>query len=96
MPLPFRVAPPTRKIVRDVCQKRLVSERDVLNGGRTRNFVEARWHIWCLLRERGYSYKKIAMIFGMDHSTVIHGVRKLLEKYPDWNWSEELNEILSK
>jgi len=96
MPLPFRVTPQTRKIVRDVCQKRLVSERDVLNGGRTRNFVEARWHVWCLLRERGYSYKKIAMIFGMDHSTVIHGVRKFLAKYPDQNLPEQLDQILSK
>jgi hypothetical protein len=27
---------------------------------------------------------------------VLYGVRKLLEKYPDRDWSEELNEILSK
>lgn len=32
----------------------------------------------------------------MDHSTVIHGVRKFQAKYPDQNLPEQLDEILSK
>lgn len=38
---------------------------------------EAWWRIW---REHGYSYPRIAKLFGKDHTTVMYGVKKHIER----------------
>lgn len=38
---------------------------------------EAWWRIW---REHGHSYPRIAKMFGKDHTTVMYGVKKHIER----------------
>lgn len=49
---------------------------DVLWGRRLAAAVRARQHAWGALRGAGYSYPTIARAWGMDHATVMHGVRQ--------------------
>lgn len=83
-----------KDVSKKVAKQKLLPYRDLLYGGSRRPLVEARWHVFCLLRAKGYSYKKIANMFSMDHTTVLYGVRKLTERNPELDWNEELNSLL--
>lgn len=60
---------------------------DILGPVRMFPFCRARWAVWQVLRERGYSYPRIGAHFNRDHSTIIHGVKqaaKLYETSPEF------------
>lgn len=68
-----------REVVARIASERALAVSDVLGPSRCRNVAEARWAIWAILRKRGYSFPRIGQLFGRDHTTVIHGVRRLRE-----------------
>jgi chromosomal replication initiation ATPase DnaA len=43
---------------------------------RRQHIVRARWAAFALLRERRWSLSRIAAWFGMDHTTVLYGLRR--------------------
>ena len=47
--------------------------------GRLPHIVRARWRVWGQLREAGYTFHRIADLFGVDHSTVQHGCRRMAQ-----------------
>lgn len=38
--------------------------------------ARARWLVWATLREMGFSYVEIGDLWGMHHTSVMHGVRR--------------------
>lgn len=50
---------------------------DVLLGRRMPAAARARHHAWGALRAAGYSYLTIAGVWGMNHTSVIYGVRRI-------------------
>ena len=59
----FHVAPPAR----------------LLRRGRHRDICSARWVAAWMLRRRQWSTLKIGRYLGLDHSTVLHGLRRIAE-----------------
>ncbi len=59
----FHVTPPAR----------------LLNPGRHRDICAARWIASWILRRRNWSTVKIGRFLGLDHSTVLHGLRRIAE-----------------
>ena len=58
-----------------------VTTQELLSHQRARILVQARNHLYFLLREQGLSYPQIGrMLGGRDHSTVIHGVRRFKQE----------------
>jgi chromosomal replication initiation ATPase DnaA len=51
--------------------------RRLLQPGRHRDLCAARWVASWLLRQRRWSTVKIGRFFGLDHSTVLHGLRRV-------------------
>lgn len=55
-----------------------VSESLIKSTSRQQNVKYARWCLWKLLREQGYSLKMCGEITGgFDHSSVLNAMRKL-------------------
>lgn len=73
-----------RDIVNEVAKKHNFTAEDLLVPSRRKKFVAARHEAFYRMRhELKLPYPRIAMFFDMDHSTVIHGIKKhakLLEK----------------
>lgn len=53
-----------------------VSPADVTGGRRFVELVQARHAVCLMLRDRGWPYKKIGRLMGMDHTSVIHACTK--------------------
>lgn len=55
-----------------------IPELLILDGGRKREFVDARHLYWKLLHDkRGFTLEKIARLNGRTHPTVLHGINKV-------------------
>lgn len=67
----------TMEVVREVAAALDVHPRDVLNGDRTAEVVEARAVIASVLRGRGMSYPRIGERLGRDHSSVVNLMQQL-------------------
>jgi chromosomal replication initiation ATPase DnaA len=52
----------------------------VKTWNRTPHTVRARWYVWFKLRERKWSYPRIAEIFNVNHSSVMYGVKRIAEE----------------
>ena len=57
----------------------VVPARRLLSAGRHRDICAARWIASWLLHRRGWSTLKIGRYFGLDHSTVLHGLRRIAD-----------------
>jgi Bacterial dnaA protein helix-turn-helix len=65
-------------ILRAVARDYAVDPEEILSPNRKERFVQARQAAWLLLRKRTrLSLPQIGARFGRDHSTVLHGVRKM-------------------
>lgn len=65
------------RLVADACQRLGVRRESLMMRCRRRKFAWERQDIMRVLRDRfGWSYPRIAGYFGIDHSSVIHGVRQ--------------------
>jgi Bacterial dnaA protein helix-turn-helix len=66
-----------RDIVNEVAKKHNFTAEDLLVPSRRKKFVAARHEAFYRMRhELKLPYPRIAMFFDMDHSTVIHGIKK--------------------
>jgi len=54
-----------------------VPVKRLLERNRRADVTSARYVAAWVLRRRGWSFAKIAALFGLDHSTIIHGIRKV-------------------
>src|SRR6185312_16560060 len=54
-----------------------VPAKRLLERNRRADVTSARYVAAWLLRRRRWSFPKIAELFGLDHSTMIHGLRKV-------------------
>lgn len=52
---------------------------DILSKGASRRLSRPRQKIYTELRRRGMSYKSIGHVMGRDHTTVIHGIKKIFD-----------------
>lgn len=59
-----------------ICKRHTVTLKELFARRRYAPMCAARRDCWCLLRCRGWSFPLIARFWGMDHTTVMHGVRK--------------------
>lgn len=59
-----------------ICKRHGVTLWEVMGPRRPAHVCAARRACWCLLRCRGWSFPSIARLWGMDHTTIMHGVRK--------------------
>ena len=57
----------------------VVPSSRLLRPGRHRDICAARWIAAWVLRRRGWSTLKIGRFFGLDHSTVLHGLRRVAD-----------------
>lgn len=57
----------------------VVPRSRLLRPGRHRDICSARWVAAWMLRRRNWSTPKIGRFFGLDHSTVLHGLRRVAE-----------------
>ena len=70
-----------RDIVDEVAKKHNFIAKDLMTPSRRMKFVAARHEAFYRMRhELNMSYPRIAAFFGMDHTTVMHGINKHTEK----------------
>lgn len=62
--------------LRTACEELKVSPTAVMGTRKTRKAVRARWMIWASLRANGWTQQQIADRWGLDHSTVGHGLKR--------------------
>jgi chromosomal replication initiation ATPase DnaA len=66
------------KIEAIICRAANVTVQELHSKERTRALVDARHAVWLLLYEHvGHSFNDIARMYGRDHTTVAHGVRRI-------------------
>lgn len=54
----------------------------LLGNARTRPVSNARWAAFTILRGKGFSHAEIGAMFGLDHSSVRHGINVLASQIP--------------
>lgn len=71
-----------------------VSVSDIMSRRRMSPIIEARFALYAALRQRGWSYLRIGMFFGRDHTTILHGVRQAecMKKYHR-SYAEKVEEL---
>ena len=68
---------PKRVIAAAASLFHVVPAARILRPGRHRDICSARWIAAWLLRRRDWSTLKIGRYLGIDHSTVLHGLRRV-------------------
>lgn len=72
------------RIMHAVAKMHGVPASEVMGKSRENHVVSARFEVFYRLRiDLAMSYAKIGSIFGRDHTTVMHGVRKVRQKLLD-------------
>lgn len=78
--LPLEPIRTPRDVLRGICanvaRKHGVTVEDLYSHDRTRAFAYARFEAWACLSAIGWSSAKIGRVFGRDHSTILHGLKK--------------------
>lgn len=65
------------EIIREVATARHLTRAQVVSASRVSEIVDARHEVWWLLHSRlGLSVSRIGRVFGRDHTTVAHGLRR--------------------
>lgn len=67
-----------RAMLQQIADAHGVALLDAMGDRRISSYVKARHEMWLLLRNRGYSFPRIAAIFQCDHSSVLMAVRRLM------------------
>lgn len=64
-------------LVDDIARSHHVETFDILGRGRSKQIAFARRHAWAVVRWTfDFSYPEIGRLFGVDHTSVLAGVRK--------------------
>lgn len=66
-----------QRVLTACCEWFGVQSDDLLSGGRRRITTDARHAFMWLMRSSGLSYPDVGRELGMDHTTVINGVRRV-------------------
>lgn len=66
-----------RRVVATAASLFQVPAKRLLERNRRADVTSARYVAAWILRRRRWPYTKIAELFGLDHSTIIHGLRKV-------------------
>lgn len=66
-----------QRVLAAVCAYTKVSAAAIYDGRRDRATVEARQTVMWLLRDSGRSYPEIGTALDIDHTTAMHGVRRV-------------------
>ena len=62
-----------------------ISHGELIGSDRGRVFVHARWVVWRILRDRGWSNRRAALALNRtDHSTVIHAMENFDVRAKHW------------
>lgn len=80
---PLRMSESVRRIIQDIARVHGVSPSQ-LETSRGRLSVAARHHSWAVaVWTAGVSYSAVGRMFGVDHTTVMEGVRRHEERVGD-------------
>ena len=80
-----------------ICKAADITHEELYSRERSRPLVDARHAVWLLLYEHvGYSYNDIARLYGKDHTTIAHGVRRIKRTVVHGNILKGINKIDSK
>lgn len=84
----IRKSPHTiQNVVKHCCSALQCDESYISKNSRDRKRVQMRQMVFTILRhEYKHTFGSIGAFFGMDHTTVIHGIRKLadiMDVYPE-------------
>lgn len=72
---------PAERRVQEMCRRLNISRKTLLYPCRRRRIAWARQEIMLELhRDEGWSYPRIAGFFGLDHTTILHGVKAATER----------------
>ena len=88
-------SPKWRSLVRLICNKHKLSEMELFSRRRHPSITYARFELWYLARQfTRMSLPNIAQRSGgVDHTTVMHGIRKFIKKLEENNnENKELND----
>lgn len=66
-----------RHLLNTVCQLYGLSCRILRSRSRKNHISEARQLVWYVLRDYGWSFQQIGKAFGRDHTSVMHGVKRI-------------------
>lgn len=66
-----------RQIIARIAKLHDVDPEDIVGPSRTPELCEARFCIMRELRTKGWSTPRIGRLLNRDHSTVLHGLRRL-------------------
>lgn len=79
---PIFVAKPWKDIVRETCEKHKVGVGQVMSDQRYASVVAARNEVFYRMsRECVLSLPRIGQLLGKDHTTVLHGIRRYMQKH---------------
>ena len=68
------------RVIAEVADEHFVTPDSLLGRERFPEVVRARFHAWHRIRaEFGHSLPHIGQVFGRDHSTILHGIRRWRE-----------------
>lgn len=77
---------PHRKAVSAASRAFGVPEAEIIDSSRfPRPISRARWAVFALLRERGWSTMRIGHVLDMDHTTVMNAYKNIPHLPPDWH-----------
>jgi chromosomal replication initiation ATPase DnaA len=54
-----------------------VDQEEITNKSRVQEAADARAVVQAVMRDRGWIYSRIALVFSTDHATVMHNCRKI-------------------
>lgn len=58
-----------------IAERRGVPMSLIMSDRRYSKVARARWEMWAMLRDDGWSLPRIAAFFDRDHTTVLHGIK---------------------
>lgn len=76
---------PARRAVEAVAEAFDIPVSAILGPSRKRPVSFARFSIYVLLRERGWTTTQVADALGVDHSSVIHGTKRAADMDETWH-----------
>ena len=68
---------PMAKAVKIIADRHGLDSADIMGRSRRPSIAHARQEVFWLARQDGLSFAEIADYFGMDHTTVFYGVKKV-------------------
>lgn len=71
--------------VEAICGAKGVTLEEATGRSRLRSITSARHAIWLLLRQTGLSLPAVGRITGHDHTSVLHGLRRLDRRVAEEN-----------